>query len=297
MDSNAVKRWVAVGLCALAACAGGGANTLELTLDTPDAGRRLATLGGETGFLFDGAQPASLSWPDVGTWGKDVPLGVLLSVRPLQPGRVQTGGSLHLGADTVAKAETLLADVTVERVRWTGAASRPWRIEGSFDAGTPAGHQLSGRFASSPDDCSDKVKANGNSFLCGRGFPKADLREQRWKVGRWDSSDGCPAALLARYGGGTTLTVSGAQASAGGQKSLACVQTYANAYRVVCGASEKNLLLDGCSWSVTAIALPGVVSGYDAELAVFAGTVGGPCAAKFCVIQARDVTHESGAQP
>ena len=106
-----------VTLLALSACSGGGTKSLELTLTLPNGTVQQKTLNDDTGFLFEGSGTrATASFPDVAEWNKDVPLGVSMSIAPLQPGRYGSSGKLHLGGDTVASAKSLTLSLVVDRV-------------------------------------------------------------------------------------------------------------------------------------------------------------------------------------
>lgn len=282
----------ALGL--LTACGGGGSKSLELTLTLPDGTVQRQTLVDDTGFQFDGQERATASFPDIAEWGVKVPLGVSVRLFALQPGRYGTGGSLHLGADSVAKSEPLTLDVTVERVRWQNSGAHPFRLEGTLSGTSAKNHKLEGRFSTTTHDCSDKVTANAGSFLCGTPFPSKSYKEQVWTVESWDSVGDCPDAVFKRFAGGRELSLAARFASAGGQKQLQCVGTYANEYKVICGASEEGFEADGCTWSIAAFATPGVVSVNQPRMAIVAGTIGS-CAPKLCTLTPRGLVHKSGA--
>lgn len=277
-----------------AACGGGGTKTLELTLTMPDGTVTKKTLGGDTGFLFDGQQRATASFPDIATWNKDVPLGLSMRVAPLQPGRYGTGGNLHLGADTVASAKSLTLDLSVERVRWQNDGAYPFRVEGTFTGTSTENHRLEGRFSTTTHDCSDKVSANAGSFLCGLPYGTKKQSEQVWTIDSWVTEGECPDAIFKRYAGGMTYTVNPREASAGGQKSLQCVTTYANGFKSICGASEEGFQADGCTWAITTYSTPGIASVGPPRMAIFAGTTGS-CAPKLCTLSPRAFVHKSGA--
>ncbi|MDP3237588.1 MAG: hypothetical protein Q8S33_34565 [Myxococcales bacterium] len=277
-----------------AACGGGGTKTLELTLTMPDGTVTKKTLGGDTGFLFDGQQRATASFPDIATWNKDVPLGLSMRVAPLQPGRYGTGGNLHLGADTVASAKSLTLDLSVERVRWQNEGAYPFRVEGTFTGTSTENHKLEGRFSTTTHDCSDKVAANAGSFLCGLPYGTKKQSEQVWTIDSWVTEGECPDAIFKRYAGGMTYTVNPREASAGGQKSLQCVTTYANGFKSICGASEEGFQADGCTWAITAYSTPGIASVGPPRMAIFAGTTSS-CAPKLCTMYPRAFVHKSGA--
>lgn len=279
---------------AAAACSGGGNKTLELTLTMPDGTVAKKALGGDTGFLYDGQQRATVSFPDVGTWNKDVPLGLSMRVAPLQPGRYGTGGNLHLGADSVASAKSLTLDLSVERVRWQNDGAFPFRLEGTLTGTSTENHKLEGRFSTSTNDCSDPAAAATGSFLCGTPYPSKKLSEQVWTVDSWVTEGECPDAIFKRYAGGLTYTINSREASAGGQKSLKCVMTDAASFKSICGASEEGVQADGCAWAVTVFSTPGLASGGPPRMTIFAGTTGS-CAAKLCTMAPRAFVHTSGA--
>jgi hypothetical protein len=285
---------VAILLLSAVACGGGGNKTLELTLTMPDGTVTKKSLGGDTGFLFDGEQRATASFPDIATWNKDVPLGLSMRVAPLQPGRYGTGGSLHLGADTVASVKSLSLDLSVERVRWQNEGAYPFRVEGTFTGTSTENHKLEGRFSTTTHDCSDKVAANAGSFLCGMPYGTKKQSEQVWTIDSWVTEGECPDAIFKRYAGGMTYTVNPREASAGGQKSLQCVTTYANGFKSICGASEEGFQADGCTWAITAYSTPGIASVGPPRMAIFAGTTGS-CAPKLCTMYPRAFVHKSGA--
>lgn len=276
---------------------GGGTRSFELTLTRPDGGVSRHTLSDDTGFQFDGAKPAFYSWPDIAEWKADGKVGIGLDLAPLQAGTYATGGFLHLGDGTVASARSLSVTATIDRVRWQNSGAYPFSLEGSVKGTASDGHQVEGRFTGTTDDCSDKVRANNSSFFCGMPFPSRAYAEQSWTIGQWLQAGDCPAELLGRYGGGTQLTLSGREAKAGGARSLQCVVTYGNAYRVVCGASEEGVSLDGCTWGVAAFATPGAVSSHEPKVFIVAGTTGPSCPAKACTLSASGFTHVSGAAP
>lgn len=213
----------------------------------------------------------------------------------LQAGKYPTSGSLHLGADTVASVKSLSLDVTVERVRWQGNGANPFRWEGTVTGTSSEGHKVEGRFSTTTDDCSDKVRANGSAWACGYPFPSNRYTQQTWTIADWTKDGDCPAGLIERFGGGSQLVLDANKASAGGAKDLGCVITYANAYRVVCGANKENVQADGCAWGVTALALPGFVSVNQPAMFIVAGTTGTGCAPRFCTASAAGFTHVSGA--
>ncbi|MBE2254055.1 MAG: hypothetical protein IAE78_31295 [Myxococcus sp.] len=281
-------------LLGLTACGGGGNKTLDLTLTMPDGTVTTKSFADATGFLFDGAERATASFPDLATWNKNVPLGLSLRLAPLQPGRYGTGGNLHLGADTVAAAKSLTLALTVDRVRWQNDGAYPFRLEGSFSGSSSENHKVEGRFSTTTHDCSDKVAANAGSFLCGTPYPTQKRSEQTWTIDSWVSEGDCPDAIFRRYAGGPEYTISARFASAGGQKQLQCVTTYANGFKAICGASEERFEADGCTWSIVAYSTPGIVSVGTPRLAIFAGTTGA-CAPKLCSMYPRALVHKSGA--
>ncbi|MDP1918052.1 MAG: hypothetical protein Q8L14_17540 [Myxococcales bacterium] len=276
------------------ACGGGGNKTLELTLTMPDGTVTKKSLGGDTGFFFDGQQRATASFPDVATWNKDVPLGLSMRVAPLQPGRYGTGGSLHLGADAAASAKSLTLDLSVDRVRWQNEGAFPFRLEGTFTGTSTENHRLEGRFSTTMNDCSDTASATAGSFLCGLPYVTKKQSEQVWTIDSWVTEGECPDAIFKRYAGGMTYTVNPREASAGGQTTLQCVTTDAASFKSICGASEEGVQADGCSWAITVYSTPGIASGGPPRMAIFAGTTGS-CTPKLCTLSPRAFVHKSGA--
>lgn len=291
------RAWLLVASLGLAACGGGGLKTLELTLTMPDGTVRRQTLSDQAGFLYSGSGRATASFPELGTWNKDVPLGVSLGLFPLQPGRYGTSGSLHLGADTVAQARALTLTVSVDRVQWQNSGAYPFRIEGTFTGTSDQNHKVEGRFSTTTDDCSDKVRKNGNSWLCGLPFPKDPPVEQRWTIPSWTTEGSCPDAVVARFGGGGTLVINGAQALMGGQRPLQCQRGYAPENRFVCGGSEENVQADGCTWAVTAFAGPGALTVNQPRVSIVAGTTGTSCEPRLCTAVPSAFMHVTGAEP
>lgn len=285
-----------VPLLVLVGC-DGGSRTADLTLTLPNGSTQTKALGPSGGFLFDGSTRATISFPDIAEWNKDVPLGVSLQLGALQPGRYGTSGRLHLGEDTVARAKSVTYDVSIERVRWQNDGAFPFRVEGTFTGTTAENHKLEGRFSTTQHDCSDKVLANSGSWLCGLPFPSSKYTEQTWTIDSWVTEGDCPDAIFKRFAGGREYTVGPRFASAGGQRQLQCVGTYANAYKAICGANEENVTADGCTWSVTAYSTPGVLNGVQPRMAIFAGTTGSTCPPKVCAMYPREFIHKSGATP
>jgi hypothetical protein len=279
---------------ATAACSGGGNKTLELAMTMPDRTVTKKTLGGDTGFVFDGQQRATVSFPDVGTWNKDVPLGLSMRIAPLQPGRYGTGGNLHLGADAAASAKSLTLDLSVERVRWQNDGAFPFRLEGTLTGTSTENHQLEGRFSTTMNDCSDPSGAATGAFLCGAPYPSKKLSEQVWTIDSWLTEGDCPDAIFKRYASGPTYTINAREASAGGQKSLKCVMMSAASFKSICGASEEGVQADGCTWAITVFSTPGIAAAGQPRMAIFAGTTGS-CAAKLCTMSPRAFVHKSGA--
>ncbi len=288
------RRSVLLFTLATAGCSGGGARTLELTLTMPDRSVTKTTLGGDTGFVFDGQQRATASFPDIGTWKKDVPLGLSMRVAPLQPGRYGTGGHLHLGADTTASAKSLTLDLSVERVRWQNDGAFPFRLEGTLTGTSTENHTLEGRFSTTTNDCTDAGGAATGAFLCGAPYPSKKRSEQVWTVDSWLTEGDCPEAIFKRYASGPTYTINPREASAGGQKSLRCVMTNAASATSICGASEEGFQADGCTWAITAFSTPGIAAAGPPRMAIFAGTTGS-CAVKLCTMSPRAFVHKSGA--
>ncbi|HEX5746545.1 MAG TPA: hypothetical protein VFZ09_09890 [Archangium sp.] len=278
-----------------AGCVDSG-RSFELTLTRPDGTKSTHSLSDDSGFSYDGSQRALASWPDIAEWNTRVPVGASMYLVPLQAGRYTTSGNLHLGDGTVATAKPLSWTVKVDRVKWQNNGSYPFRWEGSAEGTSPEGHRVEGRFSASTDDCADKVRSNNSSFICGFPFPSDKYTEQTWSIANWQTEGDCPAGLLARYGGGKNLVLDSRQAKAGGERSLQCVVTYANAYRVICGANEENLELDGCKWGVTALAYPGAVPTNLPAMYIVAGTTDDSCPQRFCTLTASGFTHVSGAQ-
>lgn len=278
---------------ALAACGGGGSKTLDLTLTMPDGKVTKRGFSDLRGFLFD-ADRATVSFPDLATWNKDVPLGLSMRLAPLQPGRYGTSGNLHLGADTVASAKALTLSLSVERVRWQGDGAYPFRIEGTFTGTSTENHKVEGRFSTTTHDCSDKVGANAGSFLCGLPYSTAKRSEQTWTLDSWVTEGDCPDAVFRRYAGGKEYVVNPGIATAGGVKPLQCLTTYANGYKSICGASEEGFEADGCTWSIVAYGTPGIASVGPPRMAIFAGTTGA-CVPKLCAMYPRALVHKSGA--
>lgn len=280
---------------ALAACAGN--KTMDVTLTMPDGKVTTRSLSDDTGFQFDGILRATASFPDIASWGKDVPLGVSILVAPAQPGRYGSSGNLHLGGDTVGASKSVTYALEVERVRWQNDGAYPFRIEGTFTGTTSENHKVEGRFSTTTHNCADKVTANSGSFLCGTPFPSKTFKEQTWTIDSWVTEGDCPDALFKRFAGGPEFSISNRFASGGGQKQLQCVVTYANENKVICGASEEGIQADGCTWSMSTYALPGIVSVGPPRMAIFAGTVGSGCPAKLCTMYPRSFLHKSGATP
>lgn len=285
-------RWL---LVTLVACSGSPTKTLELTLTRADGTVQRQTLSDDTGFLFEGEGRATASFPDIAEWGVKVPLGLSVRLAPLQPGRYGSGGNLHLGEDSVGKARSLTLELAVERVSWQNSGAYPFRIEGTFSGTSAQNDRVEGRFSTTTPDCSDKVASNAGSFLCGQPFPSKKGTQQVWNVDSWESTGDCPDAIFRRYAGGMTFSLDQRFASAGGQKQLQCVVTYAMGPKVVCGASEEGFSADGCTWAVTAFAAPGISSVGPPRVAIFAGTTGTTCTPKFCTLTPRALVHVSGA--
>jgi hypothetical protein len=153
------------------------------------------------------------------------------------------------------------------------------------------------RFRGLADDCSDKVRKNGNSWLCGLPFPDDPPEEQRWTIPAWTTEGTCPDAVVARFGGGGTLVINGAQALMGGQKPLQCQRGYVPENRYVCGGSEENVQADGCTWAVTAFAAPGALTVNQPRVSIIAGTVGSSCEPRLCSATPSAFVHVSGATP
>ncbi len=291
---------LATTLCLGAATCGGsgsgGNKSIEFTLTKPDGTQSSESFSGSTGFLFDGNTRATVSFPDIATWNINVPLGVAFQIAPLQPGIYNTGGSLHLGEDSVAKVKPLTVAARVNRILWQNDGAYPFRMEGSIEATTTDGYKVSGTFSTTTDDCKDKVKSNGNSFLCGLNYPNASYPEQTWNVGNWVTDEGCPAELTKLYGGGATVVINQDSFNAGGQKKLACVDTYTNAYKSICGANEENVQAAGCTWAVTAWGTPGAFPYNEPRIGIYAGATNDACAGKFCMQYGSKFTHVSGAE-
>lgn len=292
-----MERSTGVMIALLLGCGGGASKTVDLTLTMPDGTVRRQSLSDQSGFLYEGTGRATASFPALGTWNKNVPLGVSVGLFPLQPGRYGSSGNLHLGGDTVAVAPRLTLSVTVDRVRWQNSGAFPFRLEGSFTGTSDQNHKVDGTFSTTTDDCSDKVRKNGNSWLCGLPFPDDPPEEQRWTIPAWTTEGTCPDAVVARFGGGGTLVINGAQALMGGQKPLQCQRGYVPENRYVCGGSEENVQADGCTWAVTAFAAPGALTVNQPRVSIIAGTVGSSCEPKLCSATPSGFVHVSGATP
>ena len=156
-----MERSTGVMIALLLGCGGGASKTVDLTLTMPDGTVRRQSLSDQSGFLYEGTGRATASFPAVGTWNKNVPLGVSVGLFPLQPGRYGSSGNLHLGGDTVAVAPRLTLSVTVDRVRWQNSGAFPFRLEGSFTGTSDQNHKVDGTFSTTTDDCSDK-----NTTMC-----------------------------------------------------------------------------------------------------------------------------------
>lgn len=269
--------------------------TLDLTVTLPDHTAKRHSFSQETGFFFEGQGRATASFPNIAEWGVKVPVGLALRVAPLQPGRYGTGGNLHLGEDSVAKSKTLSIDLTVERVAWQNNGAHPFRIDGTFTGTSTEDHRVEGRFSTTTDDCADKVGANAGSFLCGAQFPSKQGTEQRWSIDSWVTEGTCPDAVFRRFAGGMTFSLDKRFASAGGERRLECVVTDTAGPKVVCGANEENVSADGCTWAITAFAVPGTSAAGAPKMTILAGTTGSSCAPKLCAMSPRSFVHVSGA--
>ncbi len=281
--------FVGIGLW-LSACAG---NWAELTVVDTSEGKSLdetirffgsGTDGEDEGEFrpsySSGALVADFGTTRTGTHFGDKPrLQLQLRARIIDPetwvGDTNTAGGLGLvrAAGFVNLSDETILGVYVTRWHFTGDGARPVEVAGKSrpfrgvepppEAGLRAELEFSFR-----SNCDQR----GAPFMfCGAG-PSVDDRTavKRFTIDAVRGSPGCPAEVLRPFLGdgqgaevtwnaGASLQVSGAQA-------LPCVVTRTFDELRLCGAEQRGVTADGCTWDVSALGWFSSTGGGRADL-------------------------------